>query len=387
MKQFFTFTKIIPLIALVTFAAMISASCTAGEVVAKHGEQLLLGKTIKEQFNANRTAITSWSGTVKISKITYTDSTKKKAEFEKEYTVDFLYDCLGKQVRYIVTPTKCFSYENDVKKPHTLIKEAFLCRKDVTYIRESYSPASEVPDDNKIHFKDGHFFIRDSIPETNTLFDPFNDSFPFSPSYIDAMYDFFDISEESIQKMRESGLTEEYIKELCEKIKEGKHPHCHLERDGDIVSCLLSETHIQVDMNKKAFPIFYSTPGKTWQCQAERVSNVWVPQSTREEYQSSDGTVRQIEMIWSRQKVNQQIPDKEFTLPSLGLRQGDDGYDFRTETLFKVEGEEYLPPEGMELPSSFSSSTYVRIFLISIGALMAITGGINIIRKRMRKLS
>jgi hypothetical protein len=268
------------------------------------------------------------------------------------------------------------------------MKEAFLCRKDVTYIRESFSSMPETPDDRKIRSEDGHFFIRDSIPETNTLFDPINDSFPFSPSYIDAMYDLFDISEEAIQKIRKSGLTEEYIKELCEKIKEGKHPHCRLERDGNIVSCLLGETHIQVDMNKKAFPIFYSEPGKTWQCQAECVSGIWAPQSSREEFQSSDGTVRRIEMIWSNQKINQPISDKEFMLPALGLRQGDEGYDFRTNTNFKVEGKEYLPPEGMELPSpSFSSSTYFRIFLISIGILMILIGGINMIRKRLNKTS
>jgi hypothetical protein len=368
---------------------MFAASYASGEVVTGYEEQKSLMKTIKDQFYANRTAIQSWSGTVKISKITYIDSTKKKAEFEKEYTVDFVYDCLGKQVKYIVTPSKSISYENDVKKNHTLMKEAFLCRKNVTYIRESYSPVPEVPDDRKIHFKDGHFFIRDSIGETNTHFDPFYDSLPTIPKEIDIMYDFFDISEEGIQKKRKSGLTEEYIKELCKEIKENGHPQCHFERSGDIVlfTHLLSKRNIQFDMSKKAFPFFYSQPGRTWQCKLDKISGVWVPQSIAEEYQSSDGTVCRIEMIWSRQKVNQKIPDKEFTLPALGLRQGDEGYDFRTETLFKVEGEEYLPPEGMELPSSFSSYTYFRMFLISIGVLMLLIGSVNIIRKCLKRIS
>jgi hypothetical protein len=268
------------------------------------------------------------------------------------------------------------------------MKEAFLCRKDVTYIRESFSSMPETPDDRKIRSEDGHFFIRDSVGETNTPFDPFYDSLPFIPAEINMMYDFFDISEEGMRKKRKSSLTEEYIKELCEKIKEGKHPYCHFERDGNIVSFnnSLSKIHIQVDMNKKAFPVFYSQPGKTWQCQAECVSNIWVPQSSREEYQSSDGTIHQIEMLWSNQKINKQISDKEFTLPALGLRQGDEGYDYRTNTNFKVEGEEYLPPEGMELPS-FSSSFYVRIFLISIGVLMILISSINVIRKRLNKTS
>ncbi|MDR1493886.1 MAG: hypothetical protein LBT05_14385 [Planctomycetaceae bacterium] len=92
--------KPIFLLTLIIFDAMIFTFCAAGELVVKHDEQLLLAKTIRDKFDANRTSIKSWSGTVKISKITYTDSTKKKAEFEKEYTVDFAYDCLTPQLKY-----------------------------------------------------------------------------------------------------------------------------------------------------------------------------------------------------------------------------------------------------------------------------------------------
>lgn len=84
----------------------------------------------------------------------------------------------------------------------------------------------------------------------------------------------------------------------------------------------------------------------TW----EEHNGVWVPATLRQTDTTSKPQVsrRVFELKWRRQAVNEPIDDQEFTLPMLGVRQGDLIDDARTNSKRAAEGAEF--PSTTERP-------------------------------------
>ena len=179
-------------------------------------------------------------------------------------------------------------------------------------------------------------------------------------------------------ELREEGLTEERIAEIFARIKENGAPkHWKYSKRGDYLYFDTPTDHLTWDLSRGAWPLLYTSGTHRWTCELQQVSGVWIPNKITIEIGHSEGSYSTEDITWTHQKINEPIDEKLWTVPSLGVRRGDQGFDARTETTFIVEGDEYLPSlEQEEIEAFFKKHeyrwTFVHYVMIFIGVLMII---------------
>ena len=349
-----------------------------GEEVKDYPSQFALIKSVREKFTHNRTSIKTWSGDVDVIKKDYEED-GKTLTYETKYEVAFLCDYVHQRQRFFIVPSICCSYTNGTKIPSTLRQEFVLWKDNTTYVRETFTPTTPTAFDHR-----GKILVSDFLQPTNTSFQPRLDSLPFPPTDIDSIYFSFDVSEKGVEEKLKDGLSDDAINKMHEKMLESGHPRYTIEKNGGVVNIYdkWNEGHVfKIDLDKGAQPTLFKSKGKTWTCELQEVNGVWIPRKTNDLFYASDGTAHHIEMLWRNQRIDTPLSQDEFTLVKIGARQGDEGYDYRTDSTFIIDGNEYPPPEGVEYPTSNWFST-VRLVLIGLGLLLFLMGSIGLLRGR-----
>ncbi|GHT23035.1 hypothetical protein FACS189419_06430 [Planctomycetales bacterium] len=163
-------------------------------------------------------------------------------------------------------------------------------------------------------------------------------------------------------------------------------------REGDVVTYVSTFQNIKstrsVDLSKGgALLDFHHTVEGSgfsqdliWHCEIQEIDGIWVPSYT--EWTRNEISMRRIDkwrVRWREQKLNEPVRDDEMTLLTLGARQTDLVEDYRTGTLYNIEGDEYPPSleEQMVLDMAARKKAgfdYVRYSLITLGGMMIVAG-------------
>jgi hypothetical protein len=92
-----------------------------------------------------------------------------------------------------------------------------------------------------------------------------------------------------------------------------------------------------------------------WNCEYQQVDGVWVPKRTESTTVVSDrGLVLQEKTDWKDQVLNGEVA-KELSPTTLGARRGDQAYNHKTKTLYRIKDAAYPAHQGRESADSKSA--------------------------------
>ncbi|MDR3108144.1 MAG: hypothetical protein LBU65_00450 [Planctomycetaceae bacterium] len=115
---------------------------------------------------------------------------------------------------------------------------------------------------------------------------------------------------------------------------------------------------------------------KEFACDYEQVNSFWVPKYLTEKIyatgQASGETTSQTTVRWNSHSINTPSPSDSFTLQSLGLRQGDELYDHRTQQKTIIAGDDF--PESFEFDTKrIERHSNTRYIIMGLGIVLIIT--------------
>jgi hypothetical protein len=124
------------------------------------------------------------------------------------------------------------------------------------------------------------------------------------------------------------------------------------------------------------------TQKRHWKCSYTQVNNFWIPKKT--ELDEFSNLARKVVVDWVVNRINEPIPDSEFTLQKMGVCRGDQLYDRRTEKITIISGDDFPPflRKGDKKDVRNVKFPFVRFVIITLGAVLIITSILNIYRKR-----
>lgn len=227
-------------------------------------------------------------------------------------------------------------------------------------------------------------------------FNPFDECSPVQSNYILRRFS-GTILDERIQKMKEIGRTAEEIRQFTsETQQEGFKSHI-FSMDGDIltrqwISDGKCREIIEIDLSKGANPVSLKDFGggigkknsvaRSWDATYQEVNGVWVPRTTRTFQRMSDGTCDITEIEWSDQKINEPIPEERFSLKAIGAVRGMDVRDYRINSSYRADSDEFPWPESSAHGGLQRESILRYIFMGAGVLLLLVGGGFAWIRKR-----
>ncbi len=378
MTSKFLFTSLI----VVALALFVGSS--RSEEITGYDAQAKLAERVIDLVKAWETGIRNWSGRVLLHRKLYSTNEPGQLLEEQDCIIDFVFDYVHGMNKVATDLTRNDHFENGQKVPWPVYKQTTLFKDDVYYDYQNFEgmPTQE----EKAH---NLFRINPGRPPTFIRFEPLKDSsWPNGINEVLLTFDKYDLTGPAQKKLKEEDqMTDEQIADFVSRMKTDGHPNVEFELNGDLLTFKRkSSSSYTLDLGKSAHPVSNKTSTRTWSSTLQEVSGFWIPKEIHLTKNLNNNTTEEQTMKWSDQTINRSIPEKEFSLASLGIRRGDLGSDNRTNTAFTVEGDEFLPSleEQSILDAEATKHNKFRTILIGLGLLLILIGGAGVLRKRMK---
>lgn len=242
-------------------------------------------------------------------------------------------------------------------------------------------------------------------------FHPLERSSFVTPDYLVMRLSMTILDTPRIEGFRESGRTEEEVQKFISDVQKNGFQKYRFElenniltrkwiRDGSVREILV------IDLLRGGVPLMAkefnrnllsfngagipptpddSTLMRSWDATYQEVNGVWVPRTTRTFQRMSDGTCDITEIEWSDQKINEPIPEERFSLKAIGAVRGMDVRDYRINSSYRADSDEFPWPESSAHGGLQRESILRYIFMGAGVLLLLVGGGFAWIRKRKEK--
>ena len=368
------------------------SSQLVGEELVGFEAQSEVAKHIMLQTKRWKTGIKTWTGRVNMQERRFRKDVKSPY-FSEVYDVDFMLDFVNNRKKIVFNLIESITYDAEgTPTYHTLKKESQLIKEGVFYMYDTFSYMPQVPESERS--PGGNLLMIDTQENPmSRSFSPLYDlAWPQGSINIDYLFYTFEKSEKTREMMveREESMSREKIDEFLNELWTNGSQIMTFNRDGDLLTTRrFKEQFCVFDFSKDAMPIKYWSDGaskKRWDCERQLVGGFWIPKAIQNSETLASGSFVERSSLWTDQHINEEIPDKEWELASLGVCRGQEGYDARTGVIFRVEGEEFLPSLAEEevLDTEATRHRTSRMTFIALGLLLTLIGGFGILRKRMK---
>ncbi len=386
MRTFFSFLKN----SFFFFLLLGFALPCRSEEIQGYEAQAKIAQSIMLQAKRWETGIKDWSGRVHVHRKSFMN---QELYADEEYEIDFYYDFIGKRHKTVENQLSMINYN---LKPiyRSLEKDVRLAVNGTWYQYRTFSHMPQEPQDERVNYVN----ILTVASEDRGMLPPFEPlrtaSWPEGLKDIVPLFYTFEKSEQTKKKMMEyEKWPEERVDVYLADLWTNGSSIMTFRREGSLITTRAFDVRsCTYDASQDYMPVAFADDmgnPRSWTCERQRVGGFWIPKTLHIIRSYQDGSLYDETMTWTNQKVNEGIPESEFSPVSLGIRQGQECYDYRTDSLYDIEGSEYPPPEARRANATLPLPVKLGWFRLSCmvsGAVLAVLGGIGLIRRRWKGL-
>jgi hypothetical protein len=276
------------------------------------------------KYRENLERLKTWKGKARLINRIWRDNSEILVESE----IDFAYDARGERYRYNSTALRDVSIVDDMEVPRLTPKHrAALFNKDGYYDLLYVVGSKGLRTANLSEKK------RMKAGWGSAMFEPmffFTDKGNWQDQHLQVLADNFD-HPAAIGSVKREGDTITVVRVIDEVSVE------------KVFSLAMGGNATRITTTEKRPDGSEHVWVNSWDW--ERVNDVWVPKSaSRQERDSAAlGERKNHSIEWEQNLVNDPIEEREFSLASLGLRQGDFIFDTRNNTQRVLKGPEFPP--------------------------------------------